>query len=110
MVPPVPIDTVVYDFGGVLVDWNPRHLYRQLFPDEATMERFLADVWSPAENDRCDRGRPYAEMIAELSALHPDLATEIAACSPDQRWIETIAGPVDGAVELLDELRGLGVH
>ncbi|HKY15120.1 MAG TPA: HAD family phosphatase [Microthrixaceae bacterium] len=106
----MPIDTVLFDFGGVVVDWNPRHLYRQVIPDEVEMEKFLAEVWSPAENERCDRGRPYAEMIAELSDRHPGHADEIAACAPDQRWIETIAGPIDGALELLDELRGLGVH
>ena len=102
------IEAIVYDFGGVVVDWNPRNLYRKLFPDETEMERFLADIWTPAENDRCDRGRPYAEMVEELSTRHPEHAELIAACAPTARWIETISGPIPGALELLDELRTAG--
>ena len=41
------IEAVVFDIGGVLLDWNPRHLYRKLFDDEARMERFLAEVCTP---------------------------------------------------------------
>jgi 2-haloacid dehalogenase len=102
------IEAIIYDFGGVVVDWNPRNLYRKLFDDEADMERFLDEIWSPAENDRCDRGRPYAEMVDELSARFPDHADHIAACAPTARWIETISGPIPGALELLDELRDAG--
>ncbi len=102
------IEAIMYDFGGVVVDWNPRHLYRKLFDDEADMEHFLADIWSPAENERCDRGRPYAEMVEELVGRYPDHAAEIAACAPTARWIETISGPVPGALELIDELRSAG--
>lgn len=62
------VDTVVFDLGGVLIDWNPRHLYRRLFDDEAAMERFLAEVCSPAWNARQDAGRPWSEAVAELVA------------------------------------------
>lgn len=41
-------DIVIFDLGGVLIDWNPRHLYRKLFAsDEAAMEAFLATVCTP---------------------------------------------------------------
>jgi len=43
-----PIGAVVFDVGGVLLDWNPRHLYRKLFANQAEMEWFLAEVCSPA--------------------------------------------------------------
>jgi 2-haloacid dehalogenase len=102
------IEALIFDFGGVLVDWDPRHLYRKLFDDEDEMEAFLADIWSPAENDRCDRGRPYADMIDELVAAHPHYAAHITAVAPWERWQETVAGPVPGALELLRELRAGG--
>ena len=63
---------VIFDLGGVLIDWNPRYLYRPLFADdEPGMERFLAEVCSPAWNLGLDAGRPYAEAVAELVRLHP---------------------------------------
>ena len=55
---------VVFDLGGVLIDWNPRHLYRKLLPEEAAVERFLAEVCSPAWNLEQDRGRSWEEATA----------------------------------------------
>ena len=65
------VDTVVFDLGGVLVDWNPQHLYRKIFiDDEAAMETFLSDVCNTAWNEKQDRGRPWAEAIDEAVTLH----------------------------------------
>jgi 2-haloacid dehalogenase len=98
---------VIFDFGGVLVDWNPRYLYRRMFPgDPAGMERFLAEVCSPAWNQCQDAGRPWAEAIAERVALHPARADLIRAYR--ERWVETLAGPIDGSVAILGELRDAG--
>ena len=103
--PPAPtrVDTVVFDLGGVLIDWNPRHLYRTLFDDEARMERFLAEVCSPAWNDAQDRGRDWREAVDGLSATFPDERARIAAF--DARWPETLGGALEGTVALLDALR-----
>ncbi|HYY80955.1 MAG TPA: HAD family phosphatase [Actinomycetes bacterium] len=98
---------VVFDLGGVLIDWNPRYLYRKLFQDEAAMERFLATVCTPAWNAEHDRGRPFAEGIAELAARHPAHAAAIAAWH--ERWEEMLGGEIPGTVELLAELRAAGV-
>src|SRR5882762_1528541 len=69
---PMPaIDTVVFDIGNVLLDWNPRHLYRKIFADEARMEWFLANICTPAWNLEQDRGRPFASAVAELVGEHP---------------------------------------
>jgi 2-haloacid dehalogenase len=103
-----PVEAIIFDFGNVLVTWNPRNLYRNLFDDEEEMESFLANIWSPAENDRCDRGRPYSEMIDELVAAHPEYEAQITAVAPWERWIETVGGPIPGALELLDELKAAG--
>jgi 2-haloacid dehalogenase len=106
---PTPRPTVaVFDLGGVLVDWDPRHLYRQLFAgDEAAMERFLAEVCTPAWNDQQDRGRPWVEACALLVRDHPDRRDLIEAWP--SRFDETMAGPIAGTVEILAELRDAGV-
>ncbi|GAB3785678.1 HAD family hydrolase [Dyella agri] len=103
----VRFDAVVFDLGGVLVDWNPRYLYRQLFDDEAAMERFLAEVCTPHWNERQDAGRPWGEAIAELSAAHPRHAALIAAYR--ERWDDMLRGPIPGSVAILDELRARSV-
>ena len=57
-------DTVVFDLGGVLIDWDPRHLYRSLFRgDHAAMERFLSEVCTPAWNQQQDAGRPWPRRL-----------------------------------------------
>jgi len=100
-------DTVIFDLGGVLLDWNPRHLYRKLFPgDDAGMEHFLATVCTPAWNVRQDAGRSVAEGCALLTAEHPDKAALIEAYYG--RHLEMIAGPLDGTVAILAELRQRG--
>jgi len=102
------IDTVVFDLGGVLIDWNPRYLYRQLFDDEAAMERFLADVCTGAWNEQQDAGRPWAEAVATLSADFPEHAPLISAFR--DRWKEMLAGPIQDSVALLAELKARGVR
>ncbi|HEY6056479.1 MAG TPA: HAD family phosphatase [Candidatus Limnocylindrales bacterium] len=98
----------VFDLGGVLIDWNPRHLYRALFDDEAAMESFLRDVCSPAWNAELDAGRPFGPAVEALAAEHPDLRELVVAY--DRRWGEMVAGPIDDAVLLLAELRRAGVR
>ena len=98
---------VIFDFGGVLVDWNPRYLYRRLFPgDPAGMERFLAEVCTPEWNQRQDAGRPWAEAVAELVDRYPAQADLIRAYR--ERWEETLGSPIDGSVAILGEVRDAG--
>lgn len=101
-------EVVVFDLGGVLIDWNPRYLYRQLFPgDDAGMERFLATVCSPDWNESFDAGRPFRDGIAELSREHPHEAERIAAYF--DRWIEMVRGPIEPTVRILERLAARGV-
>jgi 2-haloacid dehalogenase len=69
----------VFDFGGVLIDWNPRHLYRQLISDPAEMERFLAEVTTSAWHQVQDHGGDPAFATRTLQARHPDKHELIAA-------------------------------
>jgi 2-haloacid dehalogenase len=98
---------VVFDLGGVLIDWDPRHLYRKLFAgDEAAMEHFLATVCTHEWNRCQDAGRSFAEGARLLKAEHPDNAELIDAYG--NRFDEMIAGPIVGSVEILAELRDRG--
>jgi 2-haloacid dehalogenase len=100
-------DNVVFDLGGVLVDWDPRYLYRKLLPDDDAVERFLAEVTTSEWNAAQDAGRSWADGVAELTARFPEHAELIDAYH--SRWIETIRGQIDESVDILAALRDDGV-
>ena len=100
-------DIVIFDLGGVLIEWDPRHLYRKLFAgDEPAMERFLATVCTHEWNRGQDAGRSFAEGARLLKAEYPQHAALIDAYGA--RFDEMMPGPVAGSVEILDELHGRG--
>jgi 2-haloacid dehalogenase len=101
------IEAVVFDIGGVLLDWDPRHLYRKLFADAQAMELFLTEVCTPAWHAEHDRGVPFERSCAELAARHPAHAELIWAWG--RRSEEMVAGPIEGSVDLLRELKRRGV-
>ncbi|HKF73034.1 MAG TPA: HAD family phosphatase, partial [Stellaceae bacterium] len=98
---------VVFDLGGVLIDWNPRHLYRKLIADEAAMEHFLGTVCTQAWNERQDAGRTFSEAAALLRAQHPHHAELIDAYGA--RFDEMMKGPIEGSVIILETLHRHGV-
>jgi len=99
---------IVFDLGGVLLDWNPRYLYRKLFDgDDAAMERFLAEVCTMEWHHAHDLGVPPERTCAELAEAHPDQAELIWAWS--RRSEEMISGPIDGTVAILSDLKAAGV-
>jgi 2-haloacid dehalogenase len=102
------IRAAVFDLGGVLIDWNPRHLYRKVFgPDADTMERFLATVCTAEWNAEQDRGRSFSEAIAELVAAAPGHRANIEAYF--ERWGEMLDGQIPGTESVLTELRSAGI-
>lgn len=105
---PTVITTVVFDLGGVLIDWDPRHLYRQMFADAEEMEIFLRDVVSPDWNAEQDAGRTWAEATALLLEQHPEHEPMITAYV--ERWDEMLAGPLEGSVAVLSDARDAGLR
>src|SRR5690606_5811753 len=98
-----PIDTVIFDLGGVLIDWDPRYLYRKIFKTEEEIEWFLGNICTSEWNDLQDEGRSFAEATEELVARHPEWEMPIRAWY--DRWEETISGPIHGTVEILRTVR-----
>ncbi|HVA52519.1 MAG TPA: HAD family phosphatase [Acidimicrobiales bacterium] len=102
-----PIEAVVFDVGGVLLDWNPRHLYRKLIADEAAMEWFLEEVCSPAWHAPHDRGLSTAASCGELASQYPEYSELIWAWS--RRSEEMIGGVDTGTVEVLRAVKENGL-
>ena len=102
-------DCVVFDLGGVLIEWDPRHLYRRLLPDDPAVEAFLDEVGFDEWNHAMDAGvGTWSAAVAELAARHPHRRELIAAYPA--RFLETLAGPIEGSVTLLGELHERGTR
>ena len=98
------ITAVVFDLGGVLMDWDPRHLYRKLFEgNHSDMEDFLTTICTPEWIGQQDMGLPVADAVAQLTRRFPDHAPMIEAY--DKRWQEILAGPIEESVSVLADLR-----
>jgi len=104
-----PPRAAVFDFGGVLIEWDPRHLYRKIFGagEEAAMERFLAFVCSATWNLMQDAGRSFDEAVAELTARFPGEAERIAAYH--HRWEEMVPHDFPDTVAVVEALKAAGV-
>ena len=70
---------VVFDMGGVLIDWNPRHLYRKLIDDPQEMERFLETVATNEWHMQQDRGGDPVDATRRLKQQHPQHGALIEA-------------------------------
>jgi 2-haloacid dehalogenase len=102
-------NAAIFDLGGVFIDWNPRYLYRSLFPDdEDGMERFLAHVTTSSWNRQMDAGKPFADAIAELRREHPDKAELIAAYW--DRWPEMLGQVNLETAAIVRDLRSRGLR
>jgi 2-haloacid dehalogenase len=94
---------IIFDFGGVLLDWNPRYLYRKLFPnDEQGMERFLSEIGFNEWNRLQDAGRPFSVAVAELCSRYPQYCDLIRAY--DERYLESLKGAIPATVDILRSL------
>ena len=100
------IKNIVFDFGGVLVDWNPRYLYDKYFGDEQQAQWFLDNICLYSWNLQMDGGKPFAEGVAELQAEHPEWAEAIGIYHT--RWVEMMGGEVEGTADVLRRLKAKG--
>ncbi|HYC84497.1 MAG TPA: HAD family hydrolase, partial [Chryseosolibacter sp.] len=100
------IDTIIFDLGGVLIDWNPKYLYRKVFSTEEEVDWFLQNICTSEWNDQQDAGRSFEEAAKELIARHPDWVEPINAWYT--RWQETIRGPIDETVDILRAIKESG--
>ena len=98
---------VVFDLGDVLIGWNPRNLYRRVFPDLEKMEWFLTNVCHGDWNLAQDAGRSFDDGVKEAISRHPAWETEIELYR--DRWMEMVSGPIQGSVQILEELHKKGV-
>jgi 2-haloacid dehalogenase len=101
------IDAVVFDLGGVLIDWDPRYLYRQLFDDPDEMTHFLGRICTTDWHRAHDLGVDTTRSCEQLARQHPRYADMIMAWA--HRGEEMIRGQIDGTVEILAELRSAGL-
>jgi 2-haloacid dehalogenase len=98
------INTIIFDFGGVLVDWNPRYLYRQEFEDEATMEYFLSHIGWEEWNLQQDKGRSLSEGTKLLQHQFPEYHSKIQLFY--EQWEQMLKGDIPENVALLEQLKG----
>ena len=98
--------TVVFDFGGVLIDWNPRYFYRNIFEDEQEMEWFLNNVCTNDWNTLQDAGYSFSELIPELSKKYPEYSDKIAMYQ--SHWPEMVKSEIKGSVKILREIQAKG--
>ena len=101
------IKSVVFDIGGVLLDWNPRHMYRKVFESEEEMEWFLSNICTYEWNVQQDGGKLFSEATAELSARYPEYSDKIALFYG--RWEEMLGGELKDTVKILNELKSAGM-
>ena len=103
------IKNIIFDFGAVLVDWNPRYLFVPYFGDADKAEWFLTEICPYEWNAQCDAGRPIKDITEERVAEFPAWEKEIRMYF--DRWVDMMGGPIPGMVALVREYkqRGYGV-
>jgi 2-haloacid dehalogenase len=97
------IETIIFDLGGVLIDWNPRYVYRTIFDTEEKIDWFFENICTGEWNENQDAGYPLDKATEELIAKHPEWEKEIRVYY--DRWIEMLGGPIHDTVEILRQLK-----
>ncbi len=97
---------LIFDFGNVLVSWDPHLLYSKLLQNREAIDAFLSEIGFFEWNLEQDKGRPFREGIKKLCGLFPHRADLILAY--DERWEESLGGPIEETVVLLRHLKDAG--
>lgn len=99
-------DTIIFDLGAVLIDWNPRYVYKNMFVTEDAMEYFLSEICTSQWNEQQDAGRLFADATKELIDQYPHYTKEIEVYYG--KWVEMLGGPIQPTVELFAKLKASG--
>ena len=102
------ISTIIFDLGGVLIDWNPEYVFKEVIPDEEKRRFFFDNICTHDWNVEQDAGRSLAEATDMLILEHPDWAPEIRTYY--DRWEEMLGGPIQETVDLLREIKDSGEY
>ena len=102
------INAIIFDLGGVLIDWNPRYVYRTIFKSEEEMEWFLENITTHEWNEQQDAGHPLHKATEELIAKHPEWEKEIKAYYG--RWLEMLGDAIHETVEIFHQLKKSGKY
>ena len=97
------IKNIIFDLGGVLIDWNPRYVYKDVFETEEAMEHFLGNICTSEWNEEQDGGRLIADANALLIDKFPEYTTEILTFYG--RWTEMLKGAIEENVKVLNTLK-----
>jgi 2-haloacid dehalogenase len=101
-------NTIIFDLGGVLIDWNPRYVYRKIFKTEEEVEWFLENVTTSEWNENQDAGYPLHKATEELIAKHPDWEPQIKAYYG--RWLEMLGDQIHETVDILQQIKQTGKY
>ena len=96
------IEAIIFDLGGVLIDWNPRHVYRTIFDSEEKIDWFFNNICTNDWNEKQDEGYLLSAATEELVEQYPEWEAEIRAYY--DRWIEMLGGPMHETVNILRDL------
>jgi 2-haloacid dehalogenase len=102
------IKNIIFDLGGVLIDWNPEYLFRKLIPDEEKRKTFFSDICTAEWNEEQDGGRSIADATSMLIQQYPDHADLIIAYY--DRWEEMLGGPIQDTVSIFKTLKEADKH
>jgi 2-haloacid dehalogenase len=102
------IKTIIFDLGGVLIDWNPMYVYRDYFDSEEKRNYFFAHICTADWNEEQDAGRSIVEATQGLVAQFPDWEQPIRDYYG--RWTEMLNGPIPEMVEVFRQLKESGKY
>jgi 2-haloacid dehalogenase len=105
----LPIHAIIFDFGGVLINWDPHRLFKKYFANDiSAIDKFLEEINFSAWNLAQDKGYPFAQAVSDLSAQFPQYANLIHAY--DEEWEDSIEGAIPGTIDILYKLKEAGYN
>jgi 2-haloacid dehalogenase len=102
-----PFSAIIFDFGGVLINWEPQHIFSKYFAnDSQAIDNFLAEINFADWNLSQDKGHPFSQAVKEHSARFPQYTRPIQAYNNE--WEQSITGIIQGTVEIIEKLKVVG--